>query len=216
MLKARAQLTVKTAKQFSWNKYVSEINSNTPLSDVWNKVRKISGLHTSYNFTGLKENNNFITSSSDIANIFGRIYQGHSSNQQYTANFLKAKEFAEQNPIYLFEAQNNSLNHPITFQEINSSILNLKDSSPGPDDIPSAFLKHLPVSAITYLLNIFNRIWLHHQWPAIWSNAIVIPFLKTNKPKYDPESYRPISLTSTTCKLLENIVNSRLMGFRKF
>ncbi|XP_072403106.1 uncharacterized protein [Diabrotica undecimpunctata] len=149
MLKARAQLTVKTAKQLSWNKYVSEINSNTPLSDVWNKVRKISGLHTSYNFTGLKENNNFITSSSDIANIFGRIYQGHSSNQQYTANFLKAKEFAEQNPIYLFEAQNNSLNHPITFQEINSSILNLKDSSPGPDDIPSAFLKHLPVSAIT-------------------------------------------------------------------
>ena len=43
---------------------------------------------------------------------------------------------------------------------------------------------------------------------------------QTRKPKNSPSSYRPISLTSCLCKLLERILNSRLMWFmekeRKF
>ena len=51
---------------------------------------------------------------------------------------------------------------------------------------------------------------------------------KPSKNKLDPNSYRPISLLSCVCKLMERIINSRLMwhleekllpqqaGFRKY
>lgn len=43
--------------------------------------------------------------------------------------------------------------------------------------------------------------------------AIVIPILKPEKNKFNITSYRPISLTCTFCKLLEKIVNRRLVWY---
>ncbi|KAF0690064.1 Uncharacterized protein FWK35_00034059, partial [Aphis craccivora] len=42
---------------------------------------------------------------------------------------------------------------------------------------------------------------------------IVIPILKADKNKFEINSYRPISLTCTLCKLLEKIVNRRLVWY---
>jgi hypothetical protein len=44
-----------------------------------------------------------------------------------------------------------------------------------------------------------------------WRQAIVIPILKPEKNKFDITSYRPLSLTCTLCKLLEKIINRRLI-----
>ena len=38
--------------------------------------------------------------------------------------------------------------------------------------------------------------------PVNWHNAIIQPLLKPNKEALAPESYRPISLTSTFCKVV--------------
>ena len=46
------------------------------------------------------------------------------------------------------------------------------------------------------ILNIFNSLWDQGCIPDEWNLAIVIPILKPNKIKGDPNSYRPISLTS--------------------
>ena len=43
--------------------------------------------------------------------------------------------------------------------------------------------------------------------------AIVIPLLKPGKDHTDPSNYRPIALTSCLCKLMEKLVNKRLMWF---
>jgi ribonuclease HI len=43
--------------------------------------------------------------------------------------------------------------------------------------------------------------------------AIVIPILKPGKASTDPSSYRPIALTSCLCKILEKMVNTRLMYY---
>lgn len=45
----------------------------------------------------------------------------------------------------------------------------------------------------------------------LWKLAWVAPLLKPSKNQADIASYRPVSLTSCVAKLMENLVNSRLM-----
>ena len=46
-----------------------------------------------------------------------------------------------------------------------------------------------------------------------WKNSIVVPLLKSGKSEYDKTNYRPIALTSHTCKLMEKIVLNRMTQF---
>ena len=73
--------------------------------------------------------------------------------------------------------------------------------------------KHLFDSSINVFLQIFNAIWISGYIPKTWLHSIVIPIHKTNKPANLSLSYRPISLTSNLCKLLEKIVATRLRWF---
>ncbi|CAL4065717.1 unnamed protein product, partial [Meganyctiphanes norvegica] len=59
----------------------------------------------------------------------------------------------------------------------------------------------------------FNFLWSNHIFPDQWRNAHVIPIPKPNKPPTNINSYRPISLTITLCKLMEKMVKNRLMHF---
>jgi len=61
------------------------------------------------------------------------------------------------------------------------------------------------------MLRLFNKIWDSGQIPKHWKHAFVIPILKPGKNKFD--SYRPISLLNTMCKILEKIIDTRLRWF---
>ena len=52
-----------------------------------------------------------------------------------------------------------------------------------------------------------------YMGPTSWKEAVLIPVLKPGKDPSDPKSYRPIALTSTMCKLMERMVNSRLVWY---
>jgi ribonuclease HI len=71
-------------------------------------------------------------------------------------------------------------------------------------------LKELPDEALEILLKLYNKIYLTGRLPDDWKHAIIIPLSKPSKEKSDPNSYRPISLTSCVCKLMEKLVNNRL------
>src|SRR5205814_2102834 len=49
--------------------------------------------------------------------------------------------------------------------------------------------------------------------PSTWTEAHIQPVLKKGKDKKGPENYRPISLLSCTGKLMERLINRRLMWF---
>ena len=63
------------------------------------------------------------------------------------------------------------------------------------------------------ILSLLNQSWLSGRLPSSWKKATVIPIPKKGKPSSAPSSYRPISLTSTLCKLLERVVAGRLRWF---
>ena len=81
----------------------------------------------------------------------------------------------------------------------------------GPDGISPRVLKELAEELAPILTVIFQSSISTGQVPADWKDAFVTPIFKKGE-HYDPANYRPVSLTSVPCKLLEHIVVSALMN----
>ena len=58
IFRAKARRTIKSAKVKSWRTYVSKLNYKTPIKNVWEKVRKISGKSKSSSYKHLNTNFN--------------------------------------------------------------------------------------------------------------------------------------------------------------
>ena len=48
--------------------------------------------------------------------------------------------------------------------------------------------------------------------PEVWKTATVVPIFKKGS-KQEPGNYRPISLTSIACKIMESLIRDALMEF---
>jgi len=100
----------------------------------------------------------------------------------------------------------------LTMQELQAELKKLKKKkSPGADGITNEMLKQLGHRAKNTLLYIFNLSLHSGKFPSKWNDAHIIPIFKNGKEKSKPESYRTISLLSCTGKLLERIINKRLV-----
>ena len=73
-------------------------------------------------------------------------------------------------------------------------------------------LKHLGACSRAVLLKIFNHSWIKGVVPVVWKEAIIILIPKKGKDKKNPRSYRPTSLLSCVGKLLERMINRRLIN----
>ena len=103
---------------------------------------------------------------------------------------------------------------PFTMKDLNQTLQNVKQKKAlGPEGITGDMLKHLGSSTKSVLLKIFNQSWTTWFVPPIWKEAEIVPIQKKGKEKKDPNSYRPISLLSSVGKLLERIINRRLVFF---
>jgi len=74
-------------------------------------------------------------------------------------------------------------------------------------------LKHLPPNAVNTLLQALNNIWFAGNCPQSWCTSTVIPIPKHAIDASDPNNYRPIAVTSCLCKVMERMVNNRLVWF---
>ena len=61
------------------------------------------------------------------------------------------------------------------------------------------------------LTNIFKQSLTQSKNPKDWKFQFICPILKPGKEKTDPASYRPVSITSICCKILEHIIYSQTM-----
>jgi Reverse transcriptase (RNA-dependent DNA polymerase) len=100
-----------------------------------------------------------------------------------------------------------------TEQEMSEALDGCSGSSPGPDDIEYELIKQLDYQEKLSILNSFNQIWPTGEFPDDWRTATVIPVAKPGKNPELAENYRPRALTSCLCKLLERMVNARLVWF---
>jgi len=105
------------------------------------------------------------------------------------------------------------INEEIKLHEIIHTLKKCKSNSPGPDFIPYSFIQNFSIKTLNFLLKIYNRIWREGIWPKKWKIGIIIPIPKPEKSRFKPESYRPITLLNTMCKLFEKTINYRLSWF---
>ena len=86
-----------------------------------------------------------------------------------------------------------------------------ENKATGPDLIPSRLLKILANEIAPVLTILFQASIDQGKIPSDWKEANIMPIYKKGN-KSTPENYRPISLTSICCKVLEHIIYSTVIN----
>ncbi|KAJ4451910.1 hypothetical protein ANN_03388 [Periplaneta americana] len=134
-----------------------------------------------------------------------------SSDKNYDSVFLKVKYDTK---IDMNEINADSIqdyNKLLTINELITSLDKCNSRSPGPDNISYDLLKHLPERVPNYLLYIYTIIYGSVKLSLTNGEEQSLYLFSNLIETVDPLNYRPISLTCTLCKLIEKIINNRLM-----
>ena len=211
--RAKTRRVLRSTQQNSWRSFVSKLNSRTSLKKVWKMVHKITGKKQSDDIHFLSANGNELSTVPEIVDGLGQNFSQNSSSHNYS-NTFQAHRLHSEHSIQNFHSANSEIyNTLFSIDELKDSISKSHDTATGPDNIHYQMLKHLPPDALMKLLDILNDIWQTGNFPPGWRLATVIPVPKPGKDRSDPSSYRPIALTSCICKIMERMVNNRLIWY---
>ena len=101
----------------------------------------------------------------------------------------------------------------VTPEMIEKKIKKMKDSkSHGVDGIPQKLLREIVEQISTPLAKLFNLSLEEGILPSEWKEANITPLFKKGSRK-KPNNYRPVSLTSVVCKLLEKLIRDHMVEF---
>ena len=204
--------------------------TNTLLKAEYIKASKVYDLEVKKWFRKIEEK---ICSSRDRSNFYkyaNRKLKIHTTipavinvkDQQISDDLEKANHFNEQFTA-VFQRDNLSRlnlvdktsvhldNIDISSDDILSAINKIKPkSSKTPDDIPPIFLKKVGPFIITPLMLLFQASLTSGYIPNEWRTALVNPVHKKGS-KNDALNFRPISLTSSICRLLESVIKTKIL-----
>ena len=176
----------------SWKVMNEAINKNaiTPLSSQF----KINGkIETDKSLIANHFNDYFVNIGCDLAEKIPSVTSNSMANIQT-------------------QVSNSIVIEPVTESETNNVISQLKNSSPGWDDLPSMLLKNSSGYILNVLTNIFNKSLIQGIVPNELKVAKIIPLFKSGN-KELISNYRPISLLPCLSKVLEKIVYNRIIDF---
>ena len=101
----------------------------------------------------------------------------------------------------------------VTPEVVASKINNMNENkSPGVDGISPKILKEIVEQISMPLAHVFNMSLQEGSVPLEWKEANIIPLFKKGS-RNKSVNYRPVSLTSVICKLLETIIRDHMMDF---
>ena len=202
-------------KIISWRQYVSGISSQTPIKKIWEKFRKINNSYGNSQRHAIIQNGQKIFDPLEISNILGKLYADISSVDSLDEHFRKIKRKTESKVLNFETVQDLYYNRIFSMDEFDYALTSCNNSAPGKDNVCFEMIKKLAPLAKSYLLQFYNHLWLRNLFPEKWRTDIIVPILKPGKDPSKAISYRPVSLTSCLCKLLEKMVNFRLSWYMK-
>ena len=212
--RANSKVVLDNAKKTKFREFISKLNHNTNSKEVWQIISKFNGKPFKP-VEVIKQYNVRYHENKDKANVLANHYQKTSSNDLLQPEFKDKKREVE--PA-IDETVNESIstgndepyNALFTINELNTALNKKKSTAPGADTIHYDMLKNLTDTGKSQLLKLINKSWTEGKLPDQWKLGTIIPLLKPNKPVHEPGSYRPISLTSAVCKIMETMIANRL------
>ena len=201
-----------TQIQSSWQEKTASLNLEKDSQRLWQLTKQLNEDNRQQRNTVLHIGDQIFTGKT-AANVFAKVYGEDSTAhvQQERVREVRQETQSIQSD-HRDREDSPCMTDSLTMQELQAALKKLKKKkSPGADGITNEMLKHLGPQAKRTLLQIFNLSWHSGKFPSKWKEAHIRPILKKGKDKSKPDSYRPISLLSCTGKLLERIINKRLL-----
>ena len=116
-------------------------------------------------------------------------------------------------PGIQFKTENKLIIDEVTKSEIEDVIQSIEmNKASGPDNISHRMLKRCIHSKSTPLCILFNCFISEGVFPDLWKTATVTPLFKKGD-KSIPSNYRPVSLPSSSGKILERIIFKHMYNF---
>jgi hypothetical protein len=149
---------------------------------------------------------------------------GLTENDEQSANELSEffrSVFIKENTGEIPEMEEGIINRPTTEMDqfeisVEDVCMRLRavkvDKSPGPDGMNPAFLKGMAEYMAVPMAMIFRQSLKEHKLPRDWKTANISPIFKKGG-RSEPGNYRPVSLTSIPCKILESIIRDKMLKY---
>lgn len=180
---------INTKKRKDFDEFCSRINRFTSMSYMWNTMRI---------FKNVKKNINWNTWTNK--NREEEIRKGINKLAPPSAPIEPKKIQKKDTEITAMETD-------FSMKELTRAISMIRrNSAPGRDGIEYRMIKELPNVMKKELLQIFNEIWRSESFPKDWRSYQVLFIDKPGK-----EKVRPIALSSCVGKIMERMVNERLV-----
>ena len=177
---------------------ISEDNVGTFYKFVNKKLTCKSGISALYNQSG-----DLVTSDKDRARVLNEYFASVCTKDNGSTSPMSSK------------VHEDTFIDNITFSPtaVINAIKKLKpNSASGPDGFPPLLFKKVSASLAEPLSLLFTSFFSMGQVPQEWLRAIVTPVYKSG-PASNAKNYRPISLTSVACKLMERIIVCEILCY---
>ena len=153
-----------------------------------------------------------------LENQFGQLTETDQETAEELNRFFKSV-FVDEDPTNIPDfsvsmGDSNTLSDiVITPQLVINELKMLKaDKAAGPDGLPSILLQACAEVLVTPLTAIFRKSLEVGKLPLDWKQAVITPLFEKGK-NVKPGNYRPVSLTSQVCKVLERIVKKHVINY---
>lgn len=206
-MKAEVNSKITEAKLQHKNKLVKKLETmRTSPKNFWNVAKQVYGSKVKNGIPTLIEEGHQHNTSEEKANILAKYFASQSQKPDLPENFSI--------PEISLNDEDTSLRHIVlTEVEVYNVLRNLKTGkAAGPDNLNNELLKLVARSITPSVTWLFNRILEDGIYPDMWKQANISPVYKKGD-RQSKNNYRPISLLSSTGKVLERLIFNKVYAF---
>lgn len=192
-------------------KYINRSLDTKNSKLVWQNINNLLGRNNKdYECVLLNDQNELITNENEIAQMFNKFFINSVTSLKETCNnnfdgnldtHMKSQKVSS--TIMLEDTDD---------QEVLNAISELKNSSPGIDNIFSKTVKELSQEICPLMVQLINCIFNTGVYPECFKSGLTIPINKSGD-KTNVADYRPVTMLSAYNKIVEKIILKRLQSF---
>ena len=197
------QKEVRRAKRLSWSIFIEEVDNNSAFGNTYRLIKtKIKPASFDLPFLDVPT---VVLEQSMNALLDAVFPTDFSSDDDSDHRLVRDYEMRLTN--------NETVTTSAAEVEAIIDSLNMK-KAPGLDFISNRMIKKAAPCIIDCLVELINLCLSQGVYPELWKQSSVVMLKKLGKPDYNnPKAYRPICLTSNLNKVLEKVIQRRLVDF---